>query len=149
MIRYALACPDEHRFEAWFANAAAYDEQRGAGLLECPVCGSSDVGKALMTPSVSTARKRDARRESLPVAQPAPGKPPPKELVDMLRRFRAHVVESADYVGPRFAEEARKIHYEEAEPRGIYGEATPDEAASLDEEGIEILPLPILPEDRN
>jgi hypothetical protein len=147
VIRYALACGEGHAFEGWFGGSNAFDEQRAAGGISCPVCGSADVDKALMAPAVAgTKRAAGGGEAPIPVAAPHAL---PEELVTMLRKLRRHVTENADYVGDRFAEEARRIHYEEAEARGIYGEATREEAVALSEEGIEFHPLPVLPEDRN
>jgi hypothetical protein len=142
VIRYSLTCPEGHAFEAWFADSAAYEAQRAKGVLLCPLCGSADIDKALMAPSVSTARKKDSVRL-------AANMPERQEAISMLRKLREHLTENADYVGPRFAEEARRIHYNEAEKRGIYGEASRDDARALAEEGIEFHPLPILPEEHN
>jgi hypothetical protein len=142
VIRYALACPDDHAFEGWFRDSAAFETQRDSGLLACPVCSSTEIRKALMTPSVATAEAKDARQFASRTALR-------EEMIATLRKVRRHVTENSDYVGDRFAEEARKIHYEEVEVRGIYGEATADEAKSLHEEGIEVHPLPVLPEDAN
>lgn len=151
MIRYALHCAEGHDFEAWFANSAGFDSQAAAGEVNCPICGSREVSKALMAPAVGS---RDAERR-VP-ASPEPGTQQTlatdakaKALVEAVRRLRRHVVENSDYVGPRFPEEARRIHHEEAEQRSIYGEASPDEAKALIEEGIEIHPLPVLPDDHN
>ena len=142
MIRYALACDSGHEFEGWFSNSSAFDRQRAVGDLACPLCGSTAVDKALMAPAVATARKKETMRVATPHGVP-------EEVVTLLRKLREHVTENAEYVGARFAEEARKIHYEEAEARGIYGEATHEEAMALHEEGIEFHALPILPEERN
>jgi hypothetical protein len=141
MIKFALACPDGHQFEGWFADSAAFETQKTSRLLACPVCGRVDIDKRLMTPAVATAR----RKEGVPVAAHLPEQPD----IALLRKIRKQLTENADYVGDKFAEEARRIHYEEAEKRGIYGEATSDEVRSLHEEGIEFHPLPVLPEDHN
>lgn len=153
MIRYRLACARGHDFEAWFANANAFDEQKAAGLLACPACGDTEIDKTLMAPAVASGRRARAARPETPgpdaaqaVFRPEPGA---EEIKVALRRLRKHVVANADYVGDRFAEEARKIHYEEAEKRGIYGETTGEEARALAEEGIEFHPLPVLPEEHN
>jgi hypothetical protein len=152
MIRYRLICREGHEFEAWFAGSTAYEEQRADGRVTCPQCGSADVAKALMAPSVSTSRSRAGRdvakdtEKKVPVAGQ---RSLPPEAMALLREFREKVTAEAEYVGPQFAEEARKIHYGEREETGIYGEAAPDEVESLNEEGIEVLPLPVLPEDRN
>lgn len=143
MIRYTLACPDGHEFEAWFSGSDAFEEQRAGGLLACPVCGSTAVDRALMAPAVSTARKKESVRVAANVAEQE------KEVVKALRKLRKHLTDNADYVGDRFATEARRIHYEETEKRAIFGEATPDDARAMAEEGIEFQPLPPLPEDHN
>ncbi len=154
MIRYRLECARHHQFEAWFRNSADFDEQAAAGAIECPSCRSRKVSKALMTPSIGgSGRKVEAKAQ----AREEPVAPPPVsdrqrlegELVRVMQQIRREVEAKAEYVGPRFAEEARKIHYEEAPSRGIYGEATPAEAQELSEEGIGVMPLPPLPEDAN
>ena len=142
MIRYALTCENGHQFESWFANSQACDTLRKANAVLCPECGSALVEKALMAPQISTARKKDKVRLAANHGMQA-------EAVAAIRKIRDHVKENADYVGDKFPEEARKIHYEEAEKRGIYGEASADEAKALAEEGVEFHPLPILPEERN
>ncbi len=166
MIRYELVCDRGDRFEGWFRGVADFDDQSTAGLLSCPYCDSSDVRKTLMTPSVQTSRSR-AKVQSTPLPAPAetsdptPAQTMPAERVavgadpslakalEMVREISREVRKNADDVGRRFAEEARKIHYREVEPRSIIGEATAAEAKELIEEGIEFQPLPILPEDRN
>ena len=167
MIRYALNCDQGHTFESWFANSAAYDKQAKRGLVACPICGSAKVEKAIMAPNLAakvgdsgTADPRPPAPPAPPL-QPAPTPPiPPKtpvammstaerELRHKLKELRDHITKNAHYVGPRFPEEARKIHYGEAEHRSIYGEASPEEAKQLHEEGIEFHPLPILPDDNN
>jgi hypothetical protein len=157
MIRYALNCEQGHAFESWFQNAAAYDTQAKRGLVVCPICGSAKVEKAIMAP-------RLARSDAEPAPAPVPTPPPPsapaktpvammsapeRELRKKLKELREHITKNADYVGPRFPEQARKIHYGEIEHRSIYGEASPDEAKELHEEGIEFHPLPILPDEFN
>jgi hypothetical protein len=138
MIRYALRCDRGHEFEAWFGSAADYDRSAAAGENVCPLCGSTSVDKALMAPAIS-GKRRSAEAASEDQAA----------FREAVKEFRRKLVESADYVGDRFAEEARKIHYNEVEPRGIYGEATAEEARGLAEEGVAFQPLPPLPEDRN
>ena len=144
MIRFSLSCSDGHQFEGWFASSDAFDAQRGERAIACPVCGDADVEKALMAPAIATARKKDAVRVA---AHTGTAEEP--EMVSMLRKLRNHLTDNADYVGDRFAAEARRIHYDEVEKRGIYGEATPEDARKLVEEGIEFQPLPKLPEDHN
>jgi hypothetical protein len=158
MIRYRLRCKKGHEFEAWFASSAAYDKQAKRGQVACAVCGSPKVSKALMTPSIAkgSRRKQPARSEQ---AEPAPGpelaRPDVqrvaahRELAAAMRRLKAEIEAKSEYVGPRFPEEARKIHHDEVPPRGIHGEATREEAEALREEGIEFFPMPILPEDHN
>jgi hypothetical protein len=143
MIRFSLACPDGHGFEGWFASSEAFEAQRDTAAIACPVCGAAGVDKALMAPAVATARKREQVKVAAHLNEHVP---PP---VEFIRKLRERLTENADYVGNRFAEEARRIHYEEAEKRGIYGEATPDEVRKLVEEEIEFHPLPVLPEDHN
>ena len=142
MISFSLACENGHAFEGWFASSEAFERQLAAEDVGCPVCGSHEVSKALMAPRVATSRKR----ASMPVAAHVKQEP---EEVTVLRKIRKHLTENAEYVGSRFPEEARRIHYEEAEKRGIYGEATTAEAQALAEEGIDFRPLPVLPEDHN
>jgi hypothetical protein len=166
MILYALACDHGHAFESWFANSAAYDKQAKRGLVACPVCGSIKVEKAMMTPRLARAdivapepppAPAAATPPAAVVMPPAPPakspvammSPPERELRQKLKELREHITKNANYVGPRFPEEARKIHYGEIEHRSIYGEASPDEAKQLHEEGIEFHPLPILPDDQN
>jgi hypothetical protein len=146
MIRYALSCENGHRFESWFGDSQAFEKLLAADAVQCPECGSTAVEKALMTPQVATARKKDAKKDKVRLAANHAMR---AEAVAAMRKIRDHVTENADYVGDKFPEEARKIHYEEAEPRGIYGEATGEEAKALDEEGVEFHPLPTLPEDQN
>ena len=146
MIRYALGCENGHQFESWFGDSKAFDTLQAADAVLCPECGSASVEKALMAPQISTARKKDAKNDKVRLAA---NHGMQAEAVAAIRKIRDHVKENADYVGDKFPEEARKIHYEEAEKRGIYGEASADEANALAEEGIEFHPLPILPEERN
>lgn len=148
MIRYSLQCNKQHTFEAWFKSSTDFDRQARRNLVTCPECGSTKVSKALMAPNVSTGRSKSGE---VTVANPeaAAALEKRRELMALLRRLRAEVEKNAEYVGPRFAEEALKMHYEEVEKRGIYGEATPDETRELIDEGVEFFPLPRLPEDQN
>jgi hypothetical protein len=155
MIRYALVCNKGHDFESWFQDSAAYDKQIKRKLIACPHCGSAKVEKAIMAPRLAGSRKREMTAEP-PAAAPAPEKAPvamispqEKELRSKLKELREHLTKNADHVGPKFPEEARKMHYGETKHRSIYGEASPDEAKALAEEGIEFHPLPILPDERN
>ena len=139
MIRYALICEGGHGFEAWFGSADTYDEQAEAQAILCPACGSAQVNKAPMAPYV--AKRRAESPPPVSAEQP--------KSYAMLRKLRAELTANSDYVGPKFPEEARKIHFEEAPGRAIHGEATPQEAQELDEDGVPIFPLPRLPEDQN
>ena len=147
MIHYDLICDKGHAFDGWFRNSAAYDEQAGGGLVSCTQCGSAKVEKQLMAPGIPAKSNRKSDSATKMVA--APADPRLAELMNMMREMRKHVEENAEYVGDRFADEARKIHYEESEQRGIYGQTTADEAKALVEEGITVHALPRLPEDGN
>jgi hypothetical protein len=156
MIHYSLVCESEHAFEGWFRSSEDFERQTKMALVACPVCGSTTVHRGLMAPSVLSGRDRDATRNSPPpVATEAPKQPmmlpDPAQLamLEALRELRAKITEGADYVGERFADEARRMHYGETDKRGIYGEASVDEAKALAEEGIPVSPLPTLPDDRN
>jgi hypothetical protein len=140
MISYTLRCDEGHEFEAWFRTGADYE--KAVGKTVCPVCNSKKVEKALMAPALARTDKGD----KMPVAAADPRQ---AAMRVALRELRRKVTENADYVGDKFAEEARKIHYNESEPRGIYGEANAEDAKALIEEGIDFHPLPILPEDGN
>ncbi|MGV3550443.1 DUF1178 family protein [Rhizobium sp.] len=142
MINYSLQCEQTHGFEGWFASSADFDRQKAMGLVTCPYCDSKDVSKTLMAPNVTTGRQKDRtqavvmdnmRREMI------------AKVKDAVKEIRAN----AEDVGQRFPEEARKIHYGESEARGIIGQATPDEAQALTEEGIEVAALPVFPEDQH
>ena len=161
MIRYALACDKGHVFESWFQNSAAYDTQVKAALITCPICNSAKVEKTLMAPGVVGAKKRagappasppsprpaaDTADTATPVAMMSPQE---QEFRKKLKELRDHLTKNADYVGQKFPEEARKMHYGDIEHRSIYGEATPDQAKELHEEGVEFHPLPVLPDERN
>ena len=154
MIKYRLRCEHGHEFEGWFRSGADFDAQAGRSLLACSNCGSAQVEKAMMAPNVAPSGSRAAALSPTPSPEPvatAPtfGNQMPPQLVEMARRIRAHLRENAENVGSRFAEEARAIHYDEAKPRGIYGQATPREAMELHEEGIDVHALPPLPDDAN
>ena len=141
MIRFALSCDNGHGFEGWFRDNRDFDGQKEKGFLSCPVCDSTEVAKALMAPAVATARKR----EGVALAANADQRRMLSELKALTEKLRA----GAEDVGDRFADEARKIHFGETEKRGIFGRATAEEAASLAEDGVDFLPLPALPEERN
>jgi hypothetical protein len=130
MIRYQLRCPEDHEFEGWFRSSAEYDEQSRKGLLECPACGSDRIDKAIMAPAVATAEAKDDRAQRM------------KKMRQFFTQVRKHVETNAEYVGEKFPDEARAIHYGDSEQRQIYGEATLADAKDLMEEGIPVLPLP-------
>ena len=164
MIRYALRCEQGHAFESWFQSSSAFDSQVKRKLVACPACESTEVEKAIMAPRVVSKKGRES---AVPVPTPAPVPVPAptpdaaapgaqplmmaqeRELRAKLKELRDHIVKTADNVGERFPNEARKMHYGEIEHRPIYGEASPEEARALIEEGVEVSPLPVLPEDRN
>ncbi|ABD86092.1 DUF1178 family protein [Rhodopseudomonas palustris] len=162
MIRYTLRCDHGHQFESWFQSSSAYDSQARRKLVSCPNCGSVKVEKAIMAPQISHQRK-DPAQPAAAVPAPAPEVAAPdatststplllaqeRELRSKLKELRDHITKNADNVGQKFPNEARKMHYGDIEHRPIFGEATSDEARALIDEGIDVTPLPVLPEDRN
>ncbi len=155
MIHYTLHCANRHEFAGWFKNSVSFDQQSELGLLECPICGDTHVSRALMTPAVVKPR---AEPVSVPAAQAfAPTEPRqvasatlnaaqiPAQVLSGLQRLRAAVEKHCDYVGAEFPDVARSIHRGETGQRGIYGEATPEEAESLADEGIHVTPIPWVP----
>ncbi|WP_193368547.1 DUF1178 family protein [Pelagibius marinus] len=162
MIVYDLKCRKDHVFEAWFPDSASFTAQAEAGKVVCPVCGSRKVTKALMAPAVVTSRRGKAepadRAQETPQESPRENGPAAAALADsekagelrrMLRELRDHVEKNCDYVGDQFAEEARKIHYGESDPHGIYGETSDAEAKELQDEGIEVARVPWLPRENS
>jgi hypothetical protein len=158
MIHYNLRCERGHAFESWFQSSAAYESQEKRRLVNCPVCGSAKVERAIMAPQIVSKKGRDSTAPAPAAAAAAdattPGSTPlmmarERELRAKLRELRDHIVKNADNVGERFPNEARKMHYGDIEHRPIYGEASPEEARSLIDEGVEVSPLPVLPDDRN
>ena len=171
MIKYQLICDKSHEFEGWFGDSAAFESQQESGFLTCPVCGSADVRRALMAPNLASPKTRKTDlAEQQPSAQPEPQPQPQlqpqsqapqqasaalppaaarkmQELMSEMRALQTKIREECRDVGNDFAEEARKIHYGEVEPEGIYGQATAEEREALDEEGIEIMDMPWLPKD--
>jgi hypothetical protein len=157
MIVYQLRCRCGHGFDAWFRNSDAYDQQRAADLVACPACGGHEVGKAPMAPRIGKGIRGDIapaaeqpRFEAAPPAAPAVVQSPSdrmraehmRAVMTKIVELNKHVAETCDYVGGAFAEEARKVHYGEVPHRDIYGEATPAEAAELQEEGIAVSAIP-------
>ncbi|WP_158968807.1 DUF1178 family protein [Chachezhania sediminis] len=138
MIRYALKCSQGHDFESWFQSASAFDKLLGAGLVECSMCGDSNVTKALMAPSVS-APKKEAAKPRRDLAEPQ------SEMEKAIAELRREVEKNSEYVGLSFADEARAMHEGETPHRSIYGEARHDEARKLIEDGVPVAPLPFMP----
>jgi hypothetical protein len=137
MIKYALACDQGHAFEGWFSASADFDDQKAAGQLECPVCGSQAIGKQIMAPAVSGTKRRMGDADAPPQMRAM--------MMEAMGRVRAHVEENFDYMGDSFAKEARAIHEGRSEERGIYGEATPKEVHDLVQDGVPVAPLPPAP----
>ena len=174
MIRYDLICAREHSFEGWFRDSAGFEAQSARHALSCPICGSDRIEKALMTPGLpvkANARQAPAPQSGDRVLPPDLAGADSRAVAfrHAMRALRSQITANSDYVGDRFAEEARRIYYaetaadsgtEDVTPdtpkdkpktgkRGIYGEATLEDAKALREEGIDVLPLPVLPEDQN
>jgi hypothetical protein len=162
MIRYNLRCDRGHGFESWFQSSSAYESQEKRKLVSCPSCGSAKVERAIMAPQIVGKKNREtaapqpaaAAEVSAPAKVAAPASTPlmmahERELRAKIKELRDHIVKNADNVGERFPNEARKMHYGDIEHRPIYGEASPEEARSLIDEGVEVSPLPVLPDDRN
>lgn len=161
MIRYNLRCERGHTFESWFQSSSAYETQEKRKLVNCPACGSAKVERAIMAPQIVSKKGRNSAAPApaapAEVAAPevaSPGSTPllmaqERELRAKIKELRDHIVKNADNVGERFPNEARKMHYGDIEHRPIYGEASPDEARALIDEGVEVSPLPVLPDDRN
>lgn len=157
MIRYALICDQAHEFESWFSTSASFENQAKRGLVTCPVCDSAKVERAVMAPNVSRTDRGPKALE--PAGEPAAHAAAPapvalmsekeKALREMVAALHRHVHDNAEHVGRRFAEEALKIHHGETEERAIYGEATPDDARMLHDEGVAFVPLPRLPDSQN
>jgi hypothetical protein len=133
MISFNLRCGKDHVFEAWFKDGKSYDRQAKQGRVSCPACGDNKIEKAPMAPNIASgvSRRQDGGKKTRSA-----------EFRETLNKLRAEVEKNCDYVGPNFAEEARKIHYKESEQRSIYGEATDQEAKDLQEEGVEFSRIP-------
>jgi hypothetical protein len=161
MILYRLRCSKGHEFESWFKDSKTYERQEKKSLIGCAVCGSAKVSRAIMAPRLGTKGNKTKTGVPAEVAPAAPAPMPqqqqaqqkmaalakqmPKELREALLKVRAEVEKNCEHVGPKFAEEARKIHYGESDKKGIYGETTDEEAEALAEEGIEFGRLPWIP----
>ena len=158
MIHYSLRCERGHTFESWFQSSSAYESQEKRKLVSCPSCGSFKVERGIMAPRIVSKKGRNTAApaaaevtstevtttESTPLLMAQE-----RELRSKIKELRDHITKNADNVGERFPNEARKMHYGDIEHRPIYGEASPDEARSLIDEGVEVSPLPVLPDDRN
>ncbi|HRD75622.1 MAG TPA: DUF1178 family protein [Hyphomicrobiaceae bacterium] len=165
MIRYTLRCDKRHEFEGWFKSSDAFDRQAKRRLVECPKCGSTKVERSIMAPSIVKGRKSGRGRPAEPAPTtetappelaispaPAPGEPDARqtrELLRQMRKVRDELLSKSEYVGPKFADEARKIHLKETPARGIHGEASKSDVEALREDGIEVYPVPVLPDDQN
>ena len=159
MILYSLSCAQDHSFESWFRDSSAFDEQKARGLVSCPLCGSVEVSKAIMAPSLGRGTRRFAAESVATEGEPVAASETPQpvallsekeqQLRAMLKAVREHVVTHSDYVGDDFAASARRMHEGDEEKRAIYGEASRDEIRALIEDEIEVMPLPNSPDERN
>lgn len=145
MILFELKCTSDHRFEVWFRDGAAYEAQAAARTIACPHCGDTHVGKAPMAPRIAKRRKDPAEAAKAAVKTDEKTMALQAEALQRLGELRRAVEDNCDYVGDRFAEEARRIHYGETDPRGIYGEASAGDVAELKDEGVTIHRIPWLP----
>jgi hypothetical protein len=155
MIHYDLRCGSGHEFDSWFKDSEGYEKQAKAGFVQCPVCGTTEVAKQLMAPAIPKKGRARVKEAPAPSAEApaasaatrnqAAAGPVPAQVMALLQRMRSEVEKHCDYVGPEFAEEARKIHRGESDRRGIYGEANDADADALREEGIEVARLPWVP----
>ncbi len=149
MILYQLQCDQNHGFEVWFRDSAAFDKQADDSLLSCPICGSEKISKALMTPRIGRSSARETFEADKTGTNDPPPAPDPQAVAmrNVMIELRRRIQDNCDYVGPGFAEEARRIHYGETDPHSIYGEATREEAKSLVEEGIDVNAVPWIPKE--
>jgi hypothetical protein len=157
MIHYQLRCGEAHGFDGWFKDSASFEKQASRGLIECPECGGTDIERALMAPALTkrtaAAVPAEVPQADAPVQPEAPAEAQqkvatgrlPAQMVAALQRMRAEVEKNCDYVGPDFADQARAMHRGEAEPKGIYGETSEEQAESLAEEGISVARIPWVP----
>lgn len=146
MIRYDLICSKGHEFDGWFSDSSAYDKQAKRGLISCTHCGVNKIEKQIMAPGIPTKGNRKSETQAMSAG---PLDPRAAAMVQVMRDYRKHVTENSENVGKKFADEARKIHFKEVKERSIYGEATADDAKALIEDGIDVHPIPRLPEDGN
>lgn len=141
MIHFCLHCHNEHQFDGWFRSNDDFEKQNHLHLIACPKCNSNQVEKTLMAPAVSTSQKRENLAIGMNIEQ--------QKMLDTIRELTKKIKQNADYVGDKFSQEARKIHFGEVKPRAIYGEANQQELTNLLEDGLEVIPLPTLPETKN
>jgi hypothetical protein len=146
VIRYSLNCEDGHTFESWFPDSKASETQLKRGLVDCPVCGSAKVSKAIMAPAIAAAARKRKNIAAQPVALLSEKE---QETRKLLKALHDHVKTNSEHVGEKFPALARQMHYEEIPARSIYGEAKPQEVRELLDEGVEVAPLPPLPEKGN
>jgi hypothetical protein len=155
MIKYALQCDGDHAFESWFPDSASYDKQVKRGFVSCPMCGSAKVEKQIMAPRVRNSDERrglSKRKAAAEAAEPQPMamlSPEAQAMRRMIRELHQQVAANTVDVGENFADEARKIHYGETDEKAIRGKASFEEAKALHDEGIGVMPLPPLPDERN
>ncbi len=140
MIKYALLCAFEHAFEGWFSSSSDFDDQQARGLMECPLCASKEVRKAIMAPAIQGTKAA--------ASQPEPTPQMHQMMMQAMGEMRRHVEENFDYVGDTFAKEARAIHEGKSEERGIYGEASPKQVKDLVADGVRVAPLPPKPPEK-
>ncbi len=157
MIKYSLICDKEHAFEGWFSSSQDFDAQKHRNLVTCPYCDSPKINKKLMAPSISTSKAKSPKivdgdnNQANEIVAGTDGQVPVaySDMMNKMRDLRNHIQANSEDVGNKFTDEARKIHYGEAEKRGIYGQASASDVKELVEEGVEVMALPVLPEDRN
>ena len=145
MIRFALKCSEDHRFESWFQSGDAFEALLARDMVACPTCGSTSVSKDLMAPKLGASSKGAKETPNLP--QPMTNSPDP-EIADAVKKLKAHVEQNSDYVGNEFVREARAMHLGDIPQRSIHGEAKPEEAKKLIEDGVPALPLPFVPRQK-
>jgi|AP95_1055475.scaffolds.fasta_scaffold119785_2 hypothetical protein len=146
MILYDLRCSQGHKFEAWFKDSGSYDKQAKRGDVECPVCSDTSVEKAIMAPRLSSSTRKKGLEHDTPISRgphsDERASEVAREILDAVGKVQRHVEENCDYVGDKFADEARAIHHGDSEERGIYGEATKSEVEDLLDEDIPVMPVP-------
>ena len=147
MIRYTLQCENDHQFEGWYASADAFESVRASKMVECPTCGSTEVAKSLMAPTVRPARAK-AQAPAAPASNQPMASPGDAKMAEALKQLKEHVEKNSEYVGTEFAAEARAMHEGDTPERSIYGEANREDARKLAEDGIPAVPLPFIPKQK-